>query len=197
MNRKRRKVANMKCPICASNTYEEKHGKYQFTPPPNIPGGPICITNATWWECGTCGEKVLSHELDKAIDVEATRRQGLLTPGEIRDVRKRTGLSAVDMAHLLGVGEKTYTRWETGKSIQNKANDTLIRLLDKNAEPFTLVEAEREPNRNALVSQYFQVLDTLKGSNPLAMAAHGGDLGVTSTESLRIRIREILAAKNR
>lgn len=190
-------MANTKCPICDSNTYEEKHGDYQFDSPSSIPGGPIHISNATWWECSTCGEKVLSHELDKAIDVEATRRQGLLTPEEIRNVRKRTGLSAVDISHLLGVGEKTWTRWETGKSIQNKANDTLIRFLDKNAEYFTLVEAEREPNRNTLIAQYFQDIGKFKGSNPLAMAAHGGDLGFTTTESLRIRLHEILAAKIR
>ena len=88
--------------------------------------------------CQQCGEEILPYALNKAIDLEATKRQGLLTPEEIRQVRQRTGLSAVDMAYLLGVGDKTYTRWETGKSIQNKGNDTLIRLLDANCRSVRL-----------------------------------------------------------
>jgi hypothetical protein len=64
---------------------------------------------------------------------------------------------------LLGVGDKTYTRWETGRSVQNKANDTLIRLIDMNAEPFSLLEAERDPKRDALVGRYFDDLTQLKG----------------------------------
>ena len=120
--------------MCGDNTLEEKRGEYRFDPPPNIPGGIIVIPNAAWQACDRCREEILSHELDKAIGLEAIKRQGMLLPEEIRQVRQRTGLSAVDMAQLLGVGEKTYTRWETGKSIQTKGNDTLIRLLDANAE---------------------------------------------------------------
>jgi len=186
-----------KCPMCGDNTLEEKYGEYRFDPPPNVPGGTIVIPNATWLACSHCGEEILSHDLDKAIDLEATRRQGLLVPEEIRQVRQRTGLSAVEMAQLLGVGEKTYTRWENGRSIQNKSNDTLIRLLDKNAESFALVEAERDPHRAMLVAQYFCDLRDLKGSNQFAMAAHGGDLGMVATETVRSRLREIVAARNK
>lgn len=186
-----------KCPLCGNDTLEEKHGEYRFAPPPGIPGGTIVIPNATWQACQQCGEEILPYALNKAIDVEATKRQGLLTPEEIRQIRERTGLSAVEIAHLLGVGEKTYTRWENGRSIQNKSNDTLIRLLDKKAETFALVEAERDPHRAMLVAQYFQDLRNLKGSSQLAMAAHGGDLGKVATEAVRSRLREIVATRNK
>ena len=45
----------------------------------------------------------------------------------------------------------------------NRRNDTLIRLIDMNAEPFSLLEAERDPKRNALVGRYFDDLTQLKG----------------------------------
>jgi len=188
-------MAAKKCPFCGSNKLEASHGEYRFEPPANIPGGTMIVPDAEWFACAACGEEILPHPLSKAIDLQRCKRLGLLTPHEIREVRQRTGLSAVDMAHLLGVGEKTYTRWENGKSIQNKSNDTLIRLLDKNAEAFALVEAEREPIRSALIAGYFRDLRQLKGSNPLAMAAHGGDLGETATENLCARLREIIAAR--
>lgn len=188
-------MAAKKCPFCGRNTLEVSHGEYRFEPPPNIPGGTMLIPDAEWFACTACGEEILPHPLSKAIDVQRCKRLSLLTPREIREVRKRTGLSGVDMAQVLSVGEKTYTRWENGKSIQNKANDTLIRLLDKNAEAFSLVEAEREPNRDALIASYLQDLSRLKGSNPLAMAAHGGDLGTVITENLRKRLQEIIATR--
>jgi transcriptional regulator with XRE-family HTH domain len=98
-------------------------------------------------------------------------------------VRQKTGLSAVDVSHLLGVGEKTYTRWENGRSLQTKASDTLIRLIDKHPEMFALLDAEREPDREAFVARYVSELEQLNGANHLAMAAHGGD-GVSALSSL-------------
>lgn len=187
-------MTTAKCPLCGSETLEHKQGDYRFDPPPSIPGGTMIIPNATWDACATCGEEILPDELTKAIEEEQYRRLGLLTPSEIRQVRRKTGLSAVDMANLLGVGEKSYTRWENGRSIQNKSNDTLIRLLDKNADAFASVDAERRPDRDKLLSRYVTHLKTLKGQRQYAMAAHGGDLGVANTETLRRRVREIVVA---
>lgn len=39
-----------------------------------------------------------------------------MTPTEIRTLRKAHGLSAADLAHFLGVGERTLRRWEAGGS---------------------------------------------------------------------------------
>jgi putative zinc finger/helix-turn-helix YgiT family protein len=187
-------MTTAQCPLCGNQTLEHKHGDYRFEPPQNLPGGTMIIANATWDACTSCGEEILPDELTKAIEAEQYRRLVLLPPSEIRRVRQKTGLSAVDMANLLGVGEKSYTRWENGRSIQNKSNDTLIRLLDKNADAFVIVDAERKPDRDKLLSQYVSGLRTLKGQRQYAMAAHGGDLGVANTESLRRRLREIVAA---
>src|SRR4030042_3951511 len=116
------------CPMCGETTLVEMQGEFRFEPPANIPGGTIAIPNARWRHCQSCGESIIPHELDKALDRERNRRLGLFTPEDIRRVRQKTGLSAVGMRHLVGVGEKTYTRWENGRSLQTKASDTLIRL---------------------------------------------------------------------
>lgn len=179
------------CPLCGSNSLEQKHGQYQFDPPGNIPGGMMVIDDATWEACAACGQQILPDELSKAIDVERYRRLGLLTPAEIKQVRENTGLSAVDMAQLLGVGDKTYTRWETGRSLQNKSNDTLIRLIDQHAELFVLVDAERDPNRQVMIADYVRDLERLKADNLYAMAAHGGDLSRIARRAVSQRLREI------
>ena len=173
------------CPQCGEETLREMHGEFRFEPPANIPGGTIVIPNARWLHCPSCGESIIPGELSKALDRERYRRLGLLAPEEIRRIREKTGLSAVDMSHLLGVGEKSYTRWENGRSIQTKASDTLIRLIDKNVEMFALLDAEREPGRDALVGSYFADLEQLKGNNRMAMAAHGVDMSAEAWEAIR------------
>jgi HTH-type transcriptional regulator / antitoxin MqsA len=55
--------------------------------------------------------------------------EGLLTPVEIKALRKRIGLTQPQMETLLGAGPKTVTRWEKGTVIQNGATDTLLRLI--------------------------------------------------------------------
>ncbi|MCR4411864.1 MAG: type II toxin-antitoxin system MqsA family antitoxin [Thermoguttaceae bacterium] len=188
-------MAAKNCPLCGQKTFVEMRGQYRVDPPPNIPGGTIVIRDASWQHCESCGEDVLPHELDLAIDRERYHRLGLLTPEEIRRVREKTGLSAVDMSHLLGVGEKTYTRWENGHSLQTKASDTLIRLVDRHAEMFALVDAERQPGRDALIARYFAELEHLKGGNRLAMAAHGADMSTETWEAVRERLRALRKPK--
>lgn len=184
-----------KCPFCGKESFRCNQGEYRFEPPPNIPGGEFVIPDAIWHSCSDCGKEILPHTLIKAIELERCKRLGRLTPDEIREVRQKTGLSAVDLANLLGVGEKTYTRWENGHSLQNKANDTLIRLLDREAEVFSQLDAEREPDRQALISRYFQTLQNIEGQNPHAMAAHGGDLDADDAQNLQERLKHILAAQ--
>ena len=181
------------CPTCGSPELRAEHGDFRFEPPANIPGGAIVVPNAHWHTCGACGEQIIPHETSEAIERERNRRLGLLTPVEIRAVRARTGLSAVDMASLLGVGEKTYTRWESGRSLHNKSSDTLIRLADRYSGLFAQVEAERQPGRDSVVRDYIATIGTLKSRVANAIAAHGADLGALDAQSIRVWLVELKA----
>ena len=59
---------------------ETKQGNYLFTPPPNIPGGPMVVNDAIWEECGFCGQQLLSPALSRALQELSIQRQGLLLP---------------------------------------------------------------------------------------------------------------------
>jgi len=184
-------MAAKNCPLCGKVKLLEIKGAYKLDPPPQIPGGTIVIPDASWQHCEACGEDILSLELEAAIEQERYRRLGLLCPRDIRRIREKTGLSGVDISNLLGVGDKTFTRWENGHSIQTKASDTLIRLIDANADVFALLDAEREPSRATLISGYFTDLENLKGSNRVAMAAHGADMSTEAWEATRKCIRAV------
>jgi len=179
------------CPICGEVGMEEHHGEFRFDFPPNIPGGEFLIPDVTWEECSTCGEAILSPEIEDAIDREHYRRKGLLTPDDIKAIRERTGLSQKEMAERLGVGEKTYTRWENGYSMHNKSNDNMIRLFDRSPEVFEEIEAPRDPERRRAVAEYIASLATLKGENEMAMAAHGAHLDPRTVARIRKALQEM------
>jgi putative zinc finger/helix-turn-helix YgiT family protein len=182
------------CPICGQQTLDDKTGTFVMAVPAGIPGGDIRIADANWQSCSSCGEQIIPDDLSKAIEQVRYRRSGLLSPDQIRQIRARTGLSAVEMAQILGAGDKSYTRWENGKSVQNKATDTLIRLIEQHPELFADINARRSPDRESLIQSYFQSLSTFKGSNHFAIAAHGEPLSSAACESIRQRLLELAGA---
>ncbi len=181
-----------KCPICGVQTLSPRHGEFQFTPPDNIPGGVMVVPETDWLECSTCGERILSPELSHAIEALRYERLGLLTPEEIKAVRDRTGLSQEEMSKLIGVGDKTYTRWESGRSIQNKSSDNLIRAVDLDRTLFLQLEAQRGPDRKRQVADYVRGLATRPDQGKPAIAAHGGEVDPETGQALLEKIRTVI-----
>lgn len=102
--------------------------------------------NAQVRVCANCGEDVLDENLDdKTLDLfynEYRKRENLLLPNEIRDIRTKYGLSQAVFAKLLGFGEKTITRYENG-AIQDVCHDNLIRLM-RSTETFSALWETRK-----------------------------------------------------
>ena len=168
----------------------ERHGAYRFQPPPNIPGGTMVIIEATWLECENCGQQMLSAALNRKLEELSMIRQGLLLPAQIKSIREKQGLTQTAMAERLGVGEKTYTRWESGRSMQNKSSDNLIRLMDRAPEQFAVIEAQRSPERSMKIADYFKQLGPQVGQNKVAMAAHDADLSADAAARVREALRQ-------
>ncbi len=82
---------------------------------------------------GECRE--IYFEPGEADDVSrraamiARTDNGLLTPQDIREIRRQHDLTQYELEQLLNVGPKTVVRWEKGTVVQNAATDTLLRLL--------------------------------------------------------------------
>ena len=80
------------------------------------------------WSCETCHE---SWTYDETSHHDAVcRHLGVLTPTEIRALRKTLGCSREDFAEMTGFGEASIQRWESGHTIQTRGNDLLLRLLE-------------------------------------------------------------------
>ena len=59
------------------------------------------------------GEYFLPAESIRKIDLVKARHMGLLLPSEIKALRMRFGKTQTEMCDLLGLGARTWTRWET------------------------------------------------------------------------------------
>ena len=86
--------------------------------------------------CRTCGETVVDRQiLEDPIElvfVQYRERKGLLTPGQIKDIRARYSLSQKAFAGLLGMSEATINRYEQG-GLQDEAHDNMLRACENPA----------------------------------------------------------------
>lgn len=79
--------------------------------------------------CGGCGFEFVDEEGERLKHEAVCTHLGVLSPREVRDIRKRHDMTRAEFAAMTGLGEATLGRWETGVGIQSYANDRYLRLL--------------------------------------------------------------------
>jgi putative zinc finger/helix-turn-helix YgiT family protein len=88
----------------------------------------VIIPALTVPQCGNCEAISIDDEADQQISAAFRREAGLLAPDQIRQGREKLALTQKQFANLLGVGEATISRWETGAQIQQRALDRFLRV---------------------------------------------------------------------
>lgn len=79
--------------------------------------------------CEACEFEYLDDEAEHQKQNAICRHLGVLTPTELRRIRKEYGMTRSQFAQLTRLGEASLYRWENGLSIQTHANDRYLRLL--------------------------------------------------------------------
>lgn len=92
--------------------------------------------------CGHCGAIRVDDAVDQQISAAFRQEAKLLTPEAIRQGRENIGLTQKQFANLLGVGEATVSRWETGAQIQQRAMDRFLRLCFASPEAVELLRRD-------------------------------------------------------
>ena len=75
-------------------------------------------------------EWLLTPESLQQIDDTKARRMGLLLPAELKALRERLCLSQSQIADMLEIGEKSWSRWESGRHRPSRSMNLLIKTLD-------------------------------------------------------------------
>ncbi len=81
------------------------------------------------WKDPDSGEIFFGDEAITLIEQTKARLMGLLSPEEIKDLRARLGLTQKRISELLQIGEKSWTRWETGRERPSRATNLILRAL--------------------------------------------------------------------
>jgi transcriptional regulator with XRE-family HTH domain len=74
-------------------------------------------------------EWLLTPEAHHIIEDTKARHMGLLLPAQFKELRDRYGFTQKEMGELFQVGEKSWTRWESGKHRPSRSINLLIRAL--------------------------------------------------------------------
>ena len=117
-----------RCSKCGSIDIVKRNSPFEFV----HNGTRICIEDNQSY-CETCGNisyigsQISAHE--RAVADAIRKVDSLLSADELRIIRLKYGLRQVDMEKILGLGPKTWTRWERGKVTPTKATDRFIRAL--------------------------------------------------------------------
>lgn len=128
-----RKV-QMDCPLCGKIHEVEERKRITAT----IIKDTRVSYEETYFYCVNAGEE--GNEFETGVMMNANlmnarnayrQDMGLLTSDEIVAIRESYGLFQVDLARILGWGEATVSRYER-KAIQDKAYDTMLRLIKDN-----------------------------------------------------------------
>lgn len=92
------------------------------------------------------GEIYLSGPVLEELDRIKARHMGILLPSEIRELRIRLGMTQKEMGNLLGVAEKSYSRWETGRERLSHSLNMLVAALWEGRLTVADLQATRHPD---------------------------------------------------
>jgi DNA-binding XRE family transcriptional regulator len=74
-------------------------------------------------------EWLLTEEAHQIVDDTKARHMGLISPVALKEMRIRLRLTQRQIGALIQVGEKSYTRWETGKARPSRSLNVLLCAL--------------------------------------------------------------------
>ena len=99
---------------------------------PNAAGDGVAETimqEVPAWKDPKTGKIYLDGAAHEILDAVKARHLGILLPEQLRDLRNSIGMTQKKMAELLQLGEKTWTRWETGAERPSRSMNLLLCAL--------------------------------------------------------------------
>lgn len=116
------------CPICGEFTQEHTIKPMTYT----YKNVDFVINQPALW-CESCGEGIIDNKDNKTvahlIQSEKAKIDGLLTPEEIKTVRKQLKLTQKQASAIFGGGINAFNRYEHGKLPVPKPLSLLLQIL--------------------------------------------------------------------
>lgn len=116
-------------------------------------------------------EWLLTPEAHQVIEETKARRIGLLLPAQLKELRERYEYTQKVMGELFQVGEKSWTRWESGKHRPSRSINLIIRALYEGeiSVNYLLKRAGKPPREVKAVAEKELASWLAAGSVPVGM----------------------------
>jgi DNA-binding transcriptional regulator YiaG len=102
------------------------------------------------------GQEFLTPESSERIERTRARYLGFLHGSDIRSLRKRLGLTQDELSTLLDCGEKSLSRWESGRGLPSGIVNKLLRLLEEGRITPADLAAVSGPRKPSELAERFQ-----------------------------------------
>ncbi|AKQ69917.1 Glutamate synthase [NADPH] large chain [Myxococcus hansupus] len=120
----------MKCESCGGEVLETRLDSYHFD---ESGLEDVVLVGVTERRCEKCHEREVVlpklKELHRTIAKALAAKNSLLTPSEVRFLRKHLGFSQADFAKRINVRPEAVSRWETGAEEFSWHFELLLRLM--------------------------------------------------------------------
>jgi putative zinc finger/helix-turn-helix YgiT family protein len=115
-------------------------------------GETLRIPNVTMEICDKCGEEIFSIQTARTIDAAIAEHTELLLPKELTEIRMQFKVDQTEMSEALGLGAKTYHRWEKGSQYPSRSMGYYLRLLREFPEVFEWLRLRQWRGRNRIAT---------------------------------------------
>lgn len=123
----RESLAGQTCLCCGTGHFVLAQTDYTAEIPDD---NPLTIQGICVDRCDHCGEMVYPGETTRFIEAAVAEQTEQLTPRELECIREDLGVATQDeMSEILGLGLKTYHKWESGRQFPTRSMSFYIRVL--------------------------------------------------------------------
>ena len=139
-------LAGQKCPICETGSFQ----LVQIGHTENVAeDNQISIPDIWVDRCDNCGEVLFPGETTHFIENVVAEKSETLTPSELEGVREDLGVERQDeMSEILGLGNKSYHKWESGAQFPTRSMCYYIRVLAEFPQAFEWLRRRAWRDRN-------------------------------------------------
>ncbi len=116
------------CSSCGSQDVSESIEEQKFIYDLGNDAAELCVSVPVY-HCHDCDFFFTDHVAEGLRHKAVCNHLGVLSPAEIKGIRKQYGLSRKEFANITKLGEASLARWESGQLIQNVAYDVFLRIL--------------------------------------------------------------------
>jgi putative zinc finger/helix-turn-helix YgiT family protein len=139
------------CPTCESGHLQQVNRDYiaQLGE-----GQKLTVPNIAMEVCDQCHAEILSLETARKIDAAIAEYTDRLTPGELTAIRESFGVDQTEMSEALGLGSKTYHRWEKGSQYPSRSLGYYLQILRAHPEVFAWLRARGWQAQDRLANRH-------------------------------------------